>query len=231
MEPSIDQLLETIRACSSRIKVASAKALLEQKLLEESEETLLIRIRNSSDNNEIETAKHVLWRKRLDDSLDGLLQVVSTSQNDLEIREAAILLGDKGYVEAVQPLIRLLNSSRSETVRDGAALGLRELADQRALRPLMHAIREHPEDSTLVYALENLNCHEVFEDLSQLFVSKAEDPMICSSVYACIEGIQLASVPAYVLENCRHYIQEAIYRTENDEASERLERLMDLISP
>jgi len=229
MNPSIDELLSIIRHSASRVKVASAKLFLELKLLEESNEKLLDRINHSSCEYEVKAARYALWRKGLDESFDGLLDVIHTSSDELQISEAASLLGEKGYAEAVLPLIDLLLHTDSSAIRDGAAFGLRELADQRAFGPLVETLQKYPEDSSLVYALETLDCTDALEPLVDLVISYPNSIMICSSVFECVKNIDIASVPVEIAERCRYKTNEAIYETNGDDKLGSLEHLLGLL--
>jgi HEAT repeat protein len=229
MIPSIEELLLMINNSQSDIRVASAKLFLEQKLLEESKDELLERIGKSADENEIKAAKFAIWRKELDTSYEGLIKVLQTESDEIKMGTAAELLGEKGYKNAVLPLINVLIQTTSWTVRDGAALGLRELADQRALMPLEGLLKKMPNESTLVYALETLDCTEIFETLIWLAKTQPDNPMVCWSVFECIEKINIANLSNDILETCKYEINEAIYETDDDEKLETLERLLELM--
>lgn len=79
--------------------------------------------------------------------------------------------------EVVDLLSDLLSSSDGK-IRNAAALALREIGDSTAVRPLLDAIQTPANQnnrSTLVYALETLDCSRHFIDIFQLALSSKFD--------------------------------------------------------
>ena len=79
--------------------------------------------------------------------------------------------------EVVDVLSCLLTNSDGE-IRNAAALALREIGDSAAVRPLLDAIQRpenHRNRSTLVYALETLDCSRHFIDIFRLALSSKYD--------------------------------------------------------
>lgn len=74
-------------------------------------------------------------------------------------------------------LIEFLDNPKPDT-RNAAALALRDIGDNTATEPLLRAINK-PENydnrSTMVYALENLNCSCNFIDIFMLALATKED--------------------------------------------------------
>lgn len=227
MNESVEELLQKIHSSSNMARIAALKAFIEEKLMVESKEELLCRINKSSDDVEIEIAKWVLWKKNLDKSFDGLMKVIRTSSDEDKIGEAAALLGELGYTESLESLIELLLGTQSQRIRNGAALGLRELGNQRALEPLVKTIKLAPQNSsTLVYALEVLDCRDIIKFLVEIFISQPDNYMLRHSVFECIKATDLASVPKDVVESCMAQLREA---RESESERGRIKELQELM--
>jgi HEAT repeat protein len=89
----------------------------------------------------------------------------------------------KIYGKSAVPSLILLIESRDVKVRDAAALALREIGDSTAVDPLFEAVKNPLNSqarSTLVYALEALDCREHFLDVVALVLADKADVRIAA---------------------------------------------------
>ncbi len=107
---------------------------------------------------------------------DRLIALIETGDWDTALN-ASDKLSEYSDDRTVRKLIGLLGSSRTET-RNAAALALREIGNDIAVEPLLEAIRK-PENrtnrSTMIYALEKLDCSNHFIDIFMLALAPKED--------------------------------------------------------
>jgi HEAT repeat protein len=108
--------------------------------------------------------------------IDHLLSLLKHGDWD-EALQASDALAAAANSYVTERLIQLLNCSRPDT-RNAAALALREIGDDAAIEPLLRAIKKpanRDNRSTLVYALESLNCGGHFIDVFTLAFSPKDD--------------------------------------------------------
>lgn len=101
---------------------------------------------------------------------------------DEKVEAADRIAGNFGQC-AVTGLVSILQSDNSEA-RNAAALALREINDDRAVASLIKAI-QNPNNlsnrSTMVYALEKLDCSENFVEIFSLVISSRVEVRIAAA--------------------------------------------------
>ena len=122
-----------------------------------------------------------------------LAELKSTDTNwDAKVKSADIIAEGIGQ-RAVDELVSLLQSNNSDT-RNAAALALREIGDSQMVEPLFRAI-QHPNNfndrSTLVYALEKLDCSEYFGELFSLVLSDMADVRMAAATVFFSQGFMV----------------------------------------
>ncbi|NVN90913.1 MAG: HEAT repeat domain-containing protein [Desulfuromonadales bacterium] len=110
------------------------------------------------------------------EKIDELLSLLENGDWD-EALHASDMLANIADSYITKRLIEFLNNPRPDT-RNAAALALRDIGDDTATEPLLRAINKpenHDNRSTMVYALENLNCSCHFIDIFMLALAPKED--------------------------------------------------------
>ncbi len=108
-------------------------------------------------------------------NIQNLIRKIENGNWEEKIKASNLLVKKASLSHCIiEPLILLLNSS-SGKVRNASALTLREIGDSSVVQPLLNAILNHnnlKDRSTLVYALETLDCSEKFLDIFKLALSE-----------------------------------------------------------
>lgn len=110
------------------------------------------------------------------DNVDSLVRKILLGEWPEKV-DAADELARIASPEVVDRLSILLSNSDAR-IRNASALALREIGNSAAVRPLLDAIQlrdNHQNRSTLVYALETLDCSRHFIDIFRLALSSKFD--------------------------------------------------------
>ncbi len=162
------------------------------------------------------------------EELAQLLQDMRSSEWKTILRASDMLAMDY-QKELLLHLIQMLESESSLT-RDGAALALREIGDGSAVEPLFRAILNpwnHGRISTLVYALERLDCRCHFLDIINLVLAEAWDVKTSAFQVLCDQGFMVSD------EEVKHAQQMLVEAQATGNDDERLRaallRLQDFL--
>lgn len=116
----------------------------------------------------------------IDILLDTLASSRSTWKEKLEAADAIAANSGNCHLGELLELLR----SHSAPTRNAAAIALRQIGDNRAVEPLFAAIQTPAnlqDRSTLVYALEHLNCSGHFQDVFLLVLSDKADVRLAAA--------------------------------------------------
>ena len=124
---------------------------------------------------------------RLQSLIENIANPETPWETKLEASDA--IVKDFGR-SAVSALLDCLGSANASS-RNASALALREIKDNEAVNPLFRAIknpRNEADHSTLVYALEMLDCKEHFLEVISLALSSKADVRISASIIFFEQG-------------------------------------------
>lgn len=112
-------------------------------------------------------------------NFENLIQILKygTWDKKLEASETLVNFDNDRVLEAVLPLLQ----SQDDDIRDAVALTLRDLQSNKSVAPLIDALVNpiNPENiSTLVYALESLDCRNYFTEVFDMALSSKPDIQI-----------------------------------------------------
>ncbi len=125
-------------------------------------------------------------------NIEELVAIIESSEW-CEKLKAADILAEHGSSEVVASLIALLKSKDGK-VRNASTLALREIGDDIAVEPLFAASHDPANvenRSTLVYALETLDCSGHFIDVVKLAVFGKADVQMSALVILAEQGFYM----------------------------------------
>ncbi len=126
-------------------------------------------------------------------NVDVLVDMILTGEWKDKVKAADDLVLQSSP-QVVGALIELLKSDSHE-VRDASALALREIGDNSAVCPLVEAIKkpEHIQSrSTLVYALETLDCSDLFLEIFKLALADKADVQMSAITILTEQGFYIS---------------------------------------
>ena len=121
---------------------------------------------------------------QLKSKLEVLIEKIQVASWQEKLQASDQIVKDFGK-HATDSLTGLLHE-KDASVRNAAAITLREIGDNTAVKPLIEAIKapaNRDNRSTLVYALQTLDCKEHFLDIVELLLGNAEVRMSAMTIF------------------------------------------------